>query len=301
MASTAKSETSMITTKLDDVSEFDQNSDATRVLLYRFSKNPYLQQIKMRLSARDTIRVREATFAQDIISEIETSSSGLVLLSVQNIPDLKQVSKTLRKLKYLIDSSEVRIFALSDLDDPRVIKLLKGRGCVDVVPTGLIWNQLEAKIDFEIGQLAPVRARTSLDLEPDHSESSDPMLFGQNPSPGQKLKVWLGSSDPENTALTEVKVIEFSEDSMTLEVGANQFQAGQEVVMIVDDGNRQPTSKIKVIANLLDVTPIENQQDLIFLSMPSPEKIQPFVENVLKKQVELQAKIFDFLKAARGY
>jgi hypothetical protein len=300
MTSAAKAAT-LITTEIDEVSELSGSSEAARVLLYRFSKNPYLQQIKMRLSARDTLHVREATFTQEIITAIENSASGLVLLSIQNLSDLRQVSKTLRKLKHLIGKSELRILALSDLEDPRAAALLKGRGCVDVVPAGLVWQQLEAKIDFEIGQLPPVRTRTSLDLEPDHSESSDPMLFGQNPSPGQKLKVWLGSSNPDDASLTEVRVIEFSEDSMTLEVNTNIFQAGQEVVMIIDDGNQKPTSKIKVMGNLLEVTPIENQQDLLFLSVSSPEKIQPFVEKVLKKQIELQAKIFDFLKAAKGY
>lgn len=281
------------------------------VMLYPTQGNPYLQQVKLRLEKRKTLQVVEAASPNHISETIQNIGSGLLFICVRNFQDLKLVSKCLTELKGVIRDRSLRVLGVTDLDDPRVHSLLKGRGCMEVYPSRLIWQSLENNINYAIGILTMQRIFSTSPQDPTRSSTpfndltaaglaedlSDATPFDSELE--SKLKVWICSSDPADTRMAEAKVIEYGSDSLLLEVSSKLCSEGQDAFLIMDDRSQNSESKFRILVKLSAVIPTETDRQLVSIGLHGG--LGKFLEPIQKIQAKLQNKIFDFLKATRGW
>jgi len=273
------------------------------IFLYPSRGSPYLEQVKMRLQKRKALEVVEAESPAHIAESILMAGSGVLFVCVQDFRDLKLVLKCMAELKPLIQDRSLRVMGVTEMDDPRATRLLKARGCPDLYPSNLIWSSLEAYINYSISillmqrilaqhpcvQTGP-RVVSSID-----KRNEDPFDSDLNP----ELKIWIGSSDPADTRLVEATLLEYSEDTLRLEVGANNCTEGHDAYLILEDPSQKFETKYKVLVKLGSVVPTEADRQLVSIGLESGMK--KFLEPTRKVRAKLQRKILDFLKAARGW
>src|ERR1700756_1390040 len=172
------------------------------VFLYPPKSNPYLQQVKLRLKSRKSLQVMEALSANQIMNEVERSGSGLLFLGIRTNDDLTRVLKCLKDLQGLIQTNALRVLALTDIETPRALMLLRGRGCTDVFPTRLMWSSLENNINHALSLLTmhrlmhivPKRKDDPVDFlgaEAVHPESMPTENDPFDPELATNLKVWV--------------------------------------------------------------------------------------------------------------
>jgi hypothetical protein len=209
-------------------------------------------------------------------------------------------------LKDSIQDRSLRVLGVTEMEDPRVVTLLKGRGCLDVFSSKLIWNSLESNINYAIGILAMQRLLASTTPRSVSEPVAETAFCSQaddapfDPDLEAKLKVWICSSDPADTRLVEASIVEYGTDNMLLDVGSKLCAEGQDVFLIMDDSNRKSeNNKMKILVKLSAVIPTEADRQMVSIAIQGG--LGAFLEPVQKAQQQLQLKILAYLKAARGW
>src|SRR5208337_4412965 len=100
------------------------------ILLYPPRGNPYLKQVKLRLQKRKSLNVVDADSPKHILEQIQSAGSAVLFICIRDFAELKLALKCLVKLKDSIRNRSIRVLGVTDLDDPRVMTLMKGRGCM---------------------------------------------------------------------------------------------------------------------------------------------------------------------------
>ena len=131
------------------------------------------------------------------------------------------------------------------------------------------------------------------------AEAAEIIPFNQAPKP--KLKIWIAPLQPregEKYRPLEATPIELSDQTLLLEIPGGQFKAGDEVVIVMDDGLMKPESRSRAKARL-DKVEEAGATDTVTL------QVDPNVMHMLdpiNKAFELrQEEITNFLKAAKGW
>ena len=273
------------------------------IFLYPNRGSPYLEQVKIRLQKRKALEVVEAESPAHISESILLTGSGVLFVCVQNFRDLKLVLKCMNELKPLIQDRSLRVLGVIEMNDPRATRLLKGRGCPDVYPSDLIWSSLKAYINYSISILLMQRILAqhpcvqSVPRLVSNAENRDEDPFDPDLNP--ELRIWIGSSDPADTHLVEATLLEYSEDTLLLEVGANNCSEGHDAYLILEDPTQKIETKYKVLVKLGSVVPTESNRQLVSIGLQSGMK--KFLEPTQKIRAKLQRKVLDFLKSARGW
>ena len=244
------------------------------------------------------------------------SSSALLFLCVRNFRELKVILKTLRRMQGLIQTDALRVIAMTDMEDPRTASLLKGRGCIEVYPTRLMWNSLESNINQSLSILTMHKlmsltpTRTDGPREITAAEKAEWEHGLQEPfdkSLESKLKVSLGSGEFTDNRLVEAKVLEFGEDSLFLEVPSKIFKQGQNAILVLEgldldfdvEGALGGATQAKILVGITAVIPSNDHKQMVTVSVE--RRFRKYLEPTQKKVAELQIKMTDFMKSARGW